>query len=461
MKIKTQFIAFTLAVTLAPVVVGLILLDAQRAPRDPRQSTRAFLSRIDDRPRSGNPITVDELASYARAEEMPVREIALITKEGDVLASSFPHLPPGSRVSVRDLVRRPRGGREPDKPEMQLMAVDYADPDSDLVLFDFQPFWTRQDIRNRNILIVSAFAFGLFLIAGAISLVILRSIVRAIQTIESDTAIVATGDLDHQVKGSADNEFRSLAASINLMRLNLKDMLARRARMLMGVSHDLKTPIALIQGYADALSDEMAVDAETRARYVRIIREKAGQLEDLASDLVDFLKIGSDGSYAVAAVDPVALAADLGARFESDARLMGRDFRWGFGDGLDRSPPFRADPIPMNRALAERALENIVMNAFKFSGPGGRVELSLAHTPEGTCFRVSDDGPGIAEADRPYVFDAFYRASPSRADGGHGLGLTVVKAVCELHGWQVSIGPRRDGLRGSEVRLLLSGGRRA
>lgn len=455
MKIKTQFIVFTLAVTLVPVIVGVMLFDAQRSPRDPRQSTRSFLSLVDGHPRGDAP-SMAELESYAREAEMPLREIALITKDGDVIVSSFPHLPAGSRVSVRDLVRQPRGSREPVRPEMQLMAVDYTNSESDLVLFDFQPFWSRQDIRNRNIFTVSAFAFGLFIVAGAISFFILRSIVRAIQIIESDTAIVATGNLDHNVKGSGDNEFRSLASSINMMRLNLKDMLARRNRMLMGVSHDLKTPIALIQGYADALSDEVAVDDATRSRYVRIIREKAGQLEDLASELVDFLKIGGDGNYAVVSVDPAALLADLGARFESDAHLMKREFRWGFGETLDRNPPFRADPVPMNRSLVERALENIVMNAFKFSGPGGSVAFSLAETGIGLCYRVTDDGPGISETDRPYVFDAFYRASPSRADGGHGLGLTVVKAVCELHGWQVFIGPRSDGLRGSEARMLLS-----
>lgn len=461
MRLKSQFAILTAAVALVPVVFGVIIFGSQRMPRDPREPTRSFLELI-YRGREagaygadGRPAMAD-LLEAARLAEMPVRELALVTAEGLVLESSFPHLPAGARMGLKDLVRQPKGGAMPARPEVQLMAIDFGDPESDLVLVDVKPFWTRQDLRNRNIVTVGSFALGLFAVAGIISLVILRSIARAITTIGTDTAIVATGDLDHEVKGRGSSDFHALADAINLMRLNLKDMLARRSRMLMGIGHDLKTPIALIQGYADALKDEVAVDAETRAKYLGIIREKSGQLEDLASELMDFLKIGGDGAYAVKPVDPSLLLSDLGARFESDALLMKRTFRWGFGESMERSPGFGTPAIPMNRALAERALENLVMNAFKFSGSGGEVSLALLDSPEGLAYSVRDDGPGIAEADRPYVFDAFYRASPSRADGGHGLGLTVVKAVAELHGWKAAVGPRTDGRPGSEARMVLA-----
>jgi len=461
-RLKTQFAVLTVAVTLLPILFGVLFFGFQQAPRDPRAPTREFIAALLDRVNAGESLTIDIMKAEAENVGMPLREVALLKPDGMVLLSTFRRIIPGSKIQLNDLtpqtntdVNRADNRSSGPRPELKLMPIDSGRSDGLLILFDIQPFWTKQDIRNRNIIFISSFAFVIFAVTGVISLFILRSISRAIKTLEKDTAIVATGDLDHEVAGSGNHEILLLAKSINLMRLNLKDMLIRRSKMLMGVSHDLKTPIALIQGYADALADNVAKDRETQGKYVQIIQRKAKQLEDLTGEIIDFLKIGGEGSISVQEVDLRELMRTLGQRFESDALLLKRRLVWGFGESAAQEPSFDVPALAMNRLLIERALENLVTNAFKYSKDDGQIALRLIQIDGKPAFSVVDDGTGVAEEDVPYVFDAFYRGSHSRSDGGHGFGLTIVKAAADLHGWTVSIGKRRDGKSGTEALFVM------
>ena len=462
MRLKTQFAVLTSAVTLLPILFGVLFFGFQQAPRDPRAPTREFIAALLDKVNAGESLTIEAMKVEAENVGMPLREVALLKPDGTVLLSTFRHIIPGSQIQLNDLT--PQANANPNRaddrnsgprPELKLMPIDSGRSDSLLILFDIQPFWTKQDIRNRTVIFISSFAFVIFAVAGVISLFILRSISRAIKTLEKDTAIVATGDLDHEVAGSGNHEILLLAKSINLMRLNLKDMLVRRSKMLMGVSHDLKTPIALIQGYADALADNVAKDKETQGKYIQIIQRKAKQLEDLTGEIIDFLKIGGEGSISVQEVDLRELLRTLGQRFESDALLLKRRLTWGFGENAAQEPSFDVPTLAMNRLLVERALENLITNAFKYSRDEGQIAFRLIQNEGKPAFSVVDDGMGVADEDVPYVFDAFYRGSHSRSDGGHGFGLTIVKAAADLHGWTVSIGKRRDGKNGTEALFVM------
>lgn len=483
MRLKTQFTILTAAVTLLPLLFMVLFFGFQQAPKDPRAPSREFIDALATRQRAGQAISLASIQADAAAADLELRDVALLKPDGKILISTFVHIVPGTFIKLTDLTPYSRGvvkpanpgpqagsappagsstmppvgePRQPSpRPELRLMSIDPKSENSYLVLFDVQPFWSRQDIRNRNILFIGLFALILFTVSGVISFFILRSISRAIRTLEKDAAIVATGDLDHEVEGSGNHEIFLLAKSINLMRLNLKDMLMRRSKMLMGVSHDLKTPIALIQGYADALADDVAADEATRRKYLTIIQDKTKQLEDLTGEIIDFLKIDGEGNIAVAEVDVAELVRSLGTRFESDARLLKRELDWGFGDEAAPAPAFAVPAVPMNRLLVERALENLVTNSFKYSHAAGKIVFRLIQHEGKLAFSVADDGKGIPEEDAPYVFDAFYRGSHARDDGGHGFGLTVVKAAADLHGWTVSIGKRRDGQPGTEALLVM------
>lgn len=439
LKLRTQFFILTVAVTLFPIIFGFLVFTNQQNKRDPREPTRIFLNEVAERWSRNQIRSIEDIRDAGEAAGLPIINAALIAPDGTVQISSFADLPEGFKLEVADLVRPPLLPAGKPRPELRFLPIDQSQAKSPLLLFDIQPFWSREDLRNRNLMLVSSFALGALLIAGLFSFLILRSTNRSIKNLIDDTATVSRGRLDHEVKGSGAEELRSLADSINRMRITLRDMITRRMNMLIGVSHDLKTPIALIQGYTDALSDNMANDEATRMRYLEIIREKSAQLEDLVSDLIEFMKI-DDFNMPVENVDLSPLLSTLGKRFEEDARLLGLNLLYGYGrlDGPLSKEPLQGLPrVRMNRMLFERAVENLVSNAFRYTGPGGKVELRMYLEDGYPVLAVADNGPGVPSDELQYIFDAFYRGTHSRQEAGHGLGLTIVKSVVDLHGWSV------------------------
>jgi signal transduction histidine kinase len=439
LKLRTQFAFLIVAVALFPIVFGLLVFTGQQAKRDPRESTEIFLDEVATLWSRNQTLTIEEIRMAGEQSGMPIINAALISPDGTVQLSSFRDLPEGIKLDVEDLARPPFFPRGGPRPELKFLPIDTNMSKSPLLLFDMQPFWSREDIRNRNFMLIASFALGALLVAGLMSFLILRSINKAIKNLIDDTATVASGKLDHEVKGSGAEELRSLAESINRMRITLRDMITRRMNMLIGVSHDLKTPIALIQGYTDALSDNMASDEATRIHYLEIIREKSAQLEDLVSDLIEFMKI-DDFNMPQELVDIAPLLISLGKRFEEDARLLGLELTYGFGrlgSTPSKDAPLNPPKVRMNRMLFERAIENLISNAFRYTGPGGKVEFLMSVEEGQPVLTVADNGPGIPDEELAYIFDAFYRGTHSRKEAGHGLGLTIVKSVVDIHGWSV------------------------
>ncbi len=454
MRLKTQFVYFTAALAIVPAIFAIFLLGTRNFILDPREPVREFAKMVSNEWSAAGKLDAATIGRFARRTGFPTRLVALVSAQGEVLFSSIPRIAAGEVISIKNLMidRKQEKGR----PNFNIVRTDRENTESPVLVYDIEPIAIRQNLRNRSLLLVGSVELALLVIAGGFSVLIVRSLKRAIDTLERDARIVASGDLDYVVAGSGSAETRSLASSVNLMRLNLKDLLARQSRMLMGVSHDLKTPIALIQGYADALSDGVAMDAQTQERYIGIIREKSRQLEDLASELIDFLKVGQkDKGFSMTLVDPCLLGESVGKRFEDDSKLIDRRFSWGFGPKLDSGPPASVPAIPMNRGLVERALDNLIGNAFRYSGQEGSVIFRVTVGKGFIRYEIIDDGPGISEAELPYVFDAFYRGSHARSGDGHGLGLTIVKATAELHGWTAQAEPRPDGLRGTMASLTI------
>ena len=277
-----------------------------------------------------------------------------------------------------------------------------------------------------------------FLFSAGMSVLIARSITQSVLALDAATRLIAAGELDRAVEVRGSNEITSLASSLNSMRLALKDDQARRSRFIMGVTHDLKTPLALIKGYAEAIGDGMADEAEDRDRYVGIIASKVDQLAGMIDDLIDFVRVDTVEWRSRLETAPLApFLRGLCKRLEADAVLLGRraEVAISLPDGLS---------APFDERLFTRALENIINNALRYTEPGGLVRVSAraepaGPSPERVVIEVSDVGPGIDPADLDSIFDPFYRGSSSRREQGMGLGLSVVKGVLESHGWSIDV----------------------
>ncbi|HPG85330.1 MAG TPA: HAMP domain-containing sensor histidine kinase [Spirochaetales bacterium] len=282
---------------------------------------------------------------------------------------------------------------------------------------------------------------ALFLFSAGMAVLIARSITQSVLALDAATRRIAAGELERNVEVRGSNEITSLASSLNAMRLALKDDLARRSRFIMGVTHDLKTPLALIKGYAEAIGDGMDDGADTRERYVGIIGSKVDQLAGMIDDLIDFVRVDSGEWRERLERAPLApFLRGLCRRLEEDAVLLGRRAESSIALPDDLAVPF-------DERLITRALENIVNNALRYTEPGGLVRVAAwlergADGGDRVAIEVSDDGPGIGEGELPLIFDPFYRGSGSRREQGMGLGLSVVKGVVESHGWELSVRSR-------------------
>jgi signal transduction histidine kinase len=241
--------------------------------------------------------------------------------------------------------------------------------------------------------------------------------------------------------GPARRRLRAVAAAFNAMADDLAaraDALAAadrtRRQLLADVSHELTTPVTAMRGYLETLSmPELAVDADTRARYLAIIGDETARLEQIIGDLLDLAKLeGGGGAFTMEAVPVADLLARVAARHERDAATAGVAITQRIEpDGLT---------IWGDRGRLEQALQNLAANALRYAPRGTAIELRATQLGDGMAMSVVDHGTGIPAEHLPHIFDRFYKADSARtSSAGSGLGLSIVKAIIERHGGTVTV----------------------
>ena len=283
--------------------------------------------------------------------------------------------------------------------------------------------------------IASAILFpaALVIFAISMSLFIARSITRSVLVLEDAARRIASGDQDLTLDVRGSNEITSLTTSLNHLRSALKEEESRRYRFIMGVTHDLKTPLALIRGYTEALKDGVTDDPVSRINATDIIISKADQLEGMINDLLEFVRMDT-GAWRSR-----LQKINFGEFLKSFAKRVGLDaelFRHHTVIDIALPPDLY---IPLDERLTVRALENLVNNAIRYTPDGTTIRLGAAVVENAIRITISDNGPGISKTDLPHVFEMFYRGSSSRREEGMGLGLSIVKWVVFSHGWSIGV----------------------
>ena len=291
-------------------------------------------------------------------------------------------------------------------------------------------------------------ALGLLLFASGTSFWIVRRFNRSVRSLEAATSRVADGELDFSLPVRGNDEVASLTRSFDRMRSALKEEFARRARFIMGVSHDLRTPLALIQGYVEAVADGKAADPETHRKYLSIVQDKTRALDGMVSDLIEFVRMDT-GEWKLTH-RPVPLAPFLrpiALRYAEDAAILRRSFT----HAIELSDDVE---VSMDEALLGRALENLIGNAIRYTREGGTIALRAGIESGVPVLTIADTGVGIPAEDLPRIFDPFYRGTNARREQGFGLGLATVKSIVEGHGWTIAVAS--DVGRGSTFRITMS-----
>ena len=269
------------------------------------------------------------------------------------------------------------------------------------------------------------------LVAVPIAWLLARSITRPLRRLaEATTTVPAPGAATTSpLVPEGPREVRDLTHRFNAMTGELDRIRSEERELLANVRHDLRTPLTVVAGFAEALRDGTATGDGVAAAGDAIAQE-AARMGRLVDDLRSIDELGSGGlALRPEALDPGTMAAEAVARFAPRAAAAGVELRAGTDEGL---------ALTADRAAVERILGNLIENALAASRSGGQVLVEARAAAGGSgravAFRVSDDGPGFPPGSLERAFDRFYRADSARAGPGTGLGLSIVRALARAHG---------------------------
>ena len=261
-------------------------------------------------------------------------------------------------------------------------------------------------------------------IAAVLSFFLARSIVRPLQRVAEATRALATDERHEPLEAEGTTELASLAEAFNQMVEQLAASRDAERAFLLSVSHELKTPLTAIRGYAEGLGEGAFEPREA----ARVIATESGRLERLVRDLLDLARMNrAEFSVRSEAVDLAEIAREAARRHEPTARGLGVDVRavadeaWVTGDG--------------DRIL--QIASNLVENALRETPAGGSVKVEA----KDARLIVSDTGPGIPAEDLPHAFERFYLYDKIGRDRliGSGLGLAIVRQLATAMGGTVDV----------------------
>ncbi len=288
------------------------------------------------------------------------------------------------------------------------------------------------------ILIYVVFGIGIF----AVTFLLLQErSMRYIGRISDAMQRISEGDLNITVDLEGDDEFSVMAASLNKMVGDLRDLMdkereAERTKneLITNIAHDLRTPLTSIIGYLELLSKDGAIDQEVQKKYIGIAYVKTKRLEKLIEDLFGFTKLNYGKiSMNVTKVDVIKLLSQLLEEFYPS--FMDKNLSYE----LQSNVPVQIVSADAN--LLARLFDNLINNAIKYGADGKRI-LVKVHGSEGlVSIQVVNYGYVIPEEELPLIFNKFYRVEQSRSTntGGTGLGLAISKSIVDMHGGTIDV----------------------
>ncbi|HKG55236.1 MAG TPA: ATP-binding protein [Anaerolineales bacterium] len=267
-------------------------------------------------------------------------------------------------------------------------------------------------------------------IALLVGIFLSRTLTRPIRELTRATHAVSEGDLSQQVPVRSNDELGELAQAFNRMSSELSRSVNTRKQMTADIAHELRTPLSLILGHAEAVHD--GVLPPSRENF-EIIREEAGRLEHLVNDL-RILSLADAGELSInpQMVEPDRLLQEVAAIYQYQTQRKNITLNLEIASPLS---DIEVDPGRMTQVLT-----NILDNALRHTPEGGKIVLSAKDLDDQVELAIQDSGPGLKAEDINRIFDRFYRTDSSRQrqDGGSGLGLAIARSIVQAHGGQLS-----------------------
>ena len=270
---------------------------------------------------------------------------------------------------------------------------------------------------------------------------------RYITKISDAMQNISEGDLNVTVEVEGDDEFSSMAANLNKMVEELKELMDKeresertKNELITNVAHDLRTPLTSIIGYLELLSGDVKLDPELQKKYINIAYVKTKRLEKLIEDLFGFTKMNYGKlTMHVAQVDVVKLLSQLLEEFYPS--FVDKNLSYE----LQSNVP--AKVITADGNLLARLFDNLINNAIKYGADGKRIMVKLHADDELVTVSVTNYGYVIPPDELPLIFNKFYRVEQSRSSttGGTGLGLAIAKEIVDMHGGTIQVASDLNG----------------
>jgi two-component system sensor histidine kinase MprB len=274
-------------------------------------------------------------------------------------------------------------------------------------------------------------------LAAFVGAVVARGALRPVRTLTATAErITETRDLAERIETEGDDELSRLGSTFNAMLDSLERAIHAQRQLVSDASHELRTPLTSLRTNIDLLRQGVVLSDRDRER---LLRDVARELEELTTMVTNIVELAR-GSQRDLHLEHVRLD-ELGERVVARAETRFPSL----AIGLDAEPT----TVWGDADQLERAVWNLVENAAKWSNGAGRIEVQIF----GGEVIVRDHGPGVSEADRPHIFERFYRSEAARARPGSGLGLAIVRQIAERHGGRVEVEDAEGG--GARFRLVL------
>ena len=264
---------------------------------------------------------------------------------------------------------------------------------------------------------------------------------RYITKISDAMQNISEGDLNVTVEVEGDDEFSSMAANLNKMVEDLKELMDKeresertKNELITNVAHDLRTPLTSIIGYLELLSRDVKLEPEIQKKYINIAYVKTKRLEKLIEDLFGFTKMNYGKlSMHVGQVDVVKLLSQLLEEFYPS--FVDKNLSYE----LQSNVPVKV--ITADGNLLARLFDNLINNAIKYGADGKRIMVKLHADDEIVTVSVINYGYVIPADELPLIFNKFYRVEQSRSTntGGTGLGLAISKNIVDMHGGTITV----------------------